>query len=120
MFGDNFMGGVQISPNLKRTREMIDTGGNVINPETKEIIRKNEPDYTPTKDEIEAQINAKPGETGRVVDMPVEGSVAVNIQGLTIQQQIDQAEKHLASLKLQKKEEIARRRAELAELEASE
>lgn len=57
MFGDNFMGGVTISPNMKRTKDRIDTAGNIINPETKEIIQKNDPGYIPTKEEVEAKIN---------------------------------------------------------------
>jgi len=32
-------GGTFISPNLKKTREMIDKAGNIIDPRTKQIIK---------------------------------------------------------------------------------
>lgn len=35
-------GGVFISPKLKRTREFIDSNGNVIDPITKKVIQRNE------------------------------------------------------------------------------
>lgn len=61
------MGGVIISPKMKRTKEMINTNGDVINPETKEIVQKNDPGYIPTKEEVEAKINI-PAEPVKVPD----------------------------------------------------
>lgn len=37
-------GSVVMSPKLKRTREMIDPDGNVIDPETKQVIKRNTPE----------------------------------------------------------------------------
>lgn len=45
------MGNVQISPNLKKTSVRIDPMGNIINPETKEIIKPIEPEFVPPKQE---------------------------------------------------------------------
>lgn len=41
------MGGVVISPNIKKVKEMIDLQGNVIDPHTKKIIKKEPPEYIP-------------------------------------------------------------------------
>ena len=122
MFGDN-MGGVIISPNMKHVRERIDPEGNVINPETKELIEKNAVGYVPTKEEVEAKINL-PTEPIKP-NLPPESifsRLAPPMVGImpTIQEQIEQAKKHLADLELQKKEEIKRKKAELAALEGSE
>lgn len=52
-----------ISPNIKKTSERIDTNGNIINPNTKEIIRQTEPDYN-----IPSQIQAEPSKTSSKID----------------------------------------------------
>lgn len=39
------MGNTYISPNINKTSERIDTSGNIINPQTKEIIQKIEPEF---------------------------------------------------------------------------
>ncbi len=36
---------------------MINPDGDVIDPETKKIVEKNDPGYIPTKEEIEAKVN---------------------------------------------------------------
>ncbi len=102
--------GVQISPNVKRTKELIDMNGNVIDPSTKRIIQPNVPDYIPTKEEIE-----------RVINLPKEPATRPEVSeaSLSITDQIKQAEVHLASLKQLKVEEIARKKKELEELENS-
>lgn len=41
------MGGVIISPNIKRVSERIDPAGNVINPRTKQIIQPVQSEYVP-------------------------------------------------------------------------
>lgn len=109
--GNEVIMGVVISPNMKRTKEMIDPMGNIIDPETKTVLELNTPGYVPTKEEVEAKIN-----------VPVEPtSPPVNFQPtdtkLTIQQQIEQAEQHLVALKLQKKDQIHKMKEELAKLE---
>lgn len=48
---------VIIAPNMKRSRVLIDSSGNELDPKTKQIIKRNVPDYIPTKEEIEAKIN---------------------------------------------------------------
>ncbi len=116
----------------------MDADGNILDMEVSPtglvnhgILEKNEPQYIPTKEEIETKINlpkeAVPIPEGLTVENaailasqipPVPTLIETKQQStLSIQQQIDQAEKHLADLKVQKKEEIARRKAELAELE---
>lgn len=102
------MGGVTISPNIKKESVRINTNGDVIDPRTKQIISKNEPDYKPSREEIEAQINAVPE-----VSQPIPAETK-----LTISQQIEQAKKHLADLELLKQDEIKRMKEELARLEA--
>lgn len=104
------MGGVIISPNIKKESVRINTNGDVIDPRTKQIVSKNEPDYKPTREEIEAQINAAP----QVIEVPKPTTETK----LTISQQIEQAKAHLADLELQKQDEIKRMKEELARLEA--
>lgn len=50
------MGGVQISPNLKRQKTFIDADGNEVEPFTRNVIKKNEDNipYVPTREEMEA------------------------------------------------------------------
>jgi hypothetical protein len=111
MFGDN-MGNILISPNIKKESVRIDPNGNLIDSRTKQIIQKNEPDYIPTKEEIEAQINAVPA--------PEEPKPPVLGSTLPIAVQIEQAKAHLAALELLKQDEIKRMKEELARLEANE
>lgn len=46
-FANNFMGGVQISGNIKKESVRIDPSGNIINPKTREVIKKAEVDEIP-------------------------------------------------------------------------
>ena len=62
---------------------MIDPSGNIINPETKEVIKLNVPDYVPTKEEIEKQINA-------IAPVPEKSSLATGIES-AIQQKVNEA-----------------------------
>ncbi len=94
---------------------MIDTAGNVIDPETKQVISKNEPDFVPSKEMIEAQINAKPVED-TVAVLPMSSSAGA----ISLTLQIKETEKHLADLKVLRKQEIEKMKAELAELEAAD
>lgn len=110
---------VVIAPHIKRTKTLIDSSGNELDPKTKQIIKRNEPEYIPTKEEIEAKINLP------VQPVPISPPIQPSFQiqpetKLTIQQEIDQAREHLANLELKKKEIIAQRKKELAELEESE
>lgn len=60
------MGGVVISPNVQRTKQMIDVNGNQIDPKTKQVISQVDVPYVPTKEEIETMVN-KP--TAQEIDM---------------------------------------------------
>lgn len=72
------MGNVQISPNLKKTSVRIDPMGNIINPETKEIIKPIEPEFVPPKQEstqesilqgsIQESINRSPNKISSRID----------------------------------------------------
>ena len=94
---------------MKKNRTFIDSAGNEVKPFSHEVVVSNEPQYTPTKEELEKVINL-PKEP-----VPIPAEIK---SSLSIQDQIAEAEKHLASLKIQKQEEIKRRREELAKLEA--
>lgn len=135
------MGGVVITSGQKKTTDWIDNDGNILDIEAsplglinKGVKEFNRPTYVPTKEEIETKINL-PAEPAKIPEgLTVQNAsllasqlppihVAVQQEqpiktGFSIQQQIEQAEQHLADLKMLKKEEIARRKAELAELEA--
>lgn len=104
------MGGVTIDPNLKKEAVRLDINGNIINPKTKEIVQPNAPDYIPTKEEIELQINAPKVE-------PVSQDISTPKETKTISEQIEEAKAHLADLELKKKQEIERMKEELAKLE---
>lgn len=99
------MGGIVISPNPRKTKVHIDFNGNEVVPFTKQIIKTAEEEYRPTKQEIE-----------KVINLP---ETPAPVSALSIQQQIEQAEKHLVDLKVQKKVEIERMKSELAKLENS-
>ena len=97
------MGGVIISPNIKRQSERIDTFGNVINPATKQVIIPNVVETVSQEDMIPKLL-------------PVVG--ASTASPLTIQQQIDEAKANLLKLEELKKLKIAEMKAQLELLEA--
>ena len=107
------MGGIQISPNIHKETVRINASGDIVDPKTKQVVKPNAPDYIPTREEIEAQINAVPVEQ-------VSRPISTPETKLTIKEQIIQAEKHLADLKVLRTVEIEKMKAELAELEANE
>lgn len=89
-----------ISHNLKKTSDRIDPAGNIINPQTKQIIKAVELEYiapTPTTAAPEAPISV----------VPIQNS------GLSIQQQIDAAKANLLKLQELKKLKIQEMEAEL-------
>ena len=143
------MGGVVVKSGKKKETAWIDPEGNILDVEASQtglkvngIKEKNDPGYKPTKEEIEHVINlpkepakvpegltpenaASLGEAPvKITDNPTRADTTLHethpFRKLTITEEIDQAKKHLADLEVKKKEEIARRKAELAELEASE
>jgi hypothetical protein len=46
------MGGVIISPNVKKVSERIDPAGNIINPRTKQVIESVQPEYVEPVGEV--------------------------------------------------------------------
>lgn len=93
------MGNVYISPNVKKVSERIDTSGNVIDPGTKQVIKRNIPD------EVEP--------TPVVVEAPVVSSTPTSIQD-----EIAQAEARVEQLKELKKQKIEEMKKQLAVLES--
>jgi len=94
-----------ISPNLIRTSERINTNWDVINPITKEVIQKKEPEY------IEPVVQPVAPET------PYIAPQAPVTKALSIQQQIDEAKKKVVELEGLKKLQIEEMKKQLAELE---
>jgi hypothetical protein len=97
------MGQVVISPNIKRTSERIDPAGNVIDPRTKQIIVPKQVEYVPPIQPIstpEAKIEPMP--------QPV-----IKDDGMSIHEQIKQAEANLEKLKEAKKVKIEQMKKEL-------
>ena len=99
MFGDN-MGGVVISPNIKKESVRISPSGDIIDPNTKQILQKNEPEIV----EQPAMVEPAP------VSEPVKTA-------LTIQERIDATKKLLADLEEEKRLEIQKMKEALARLE---
>ena len=85
-----------ISPNIKKTSERIDTAGNVINPKTKEIIQKNEPEFIPpiiqTKEE-DIKIVKQDSMSDKINKM-VEAKIAEKIDAI-VAQRVNEALKNL-------------------------
>lgn len=101
------MGGVLISPNIKKISERIDPAGNVINPRTKELIKPVEPEYVaPVTPQV---IPPAPVQ-------PVASPVAKE-DGMSILQQIEATKQRLQELEELKKLKIAEKKAELELLE---
>ena len=102
------MGNVLISPNIKRESVRIDPDGNIINARTKQIIQAVETPYIePAQAPVEAPV------------MPLEAPPqrVVQINDLSVLDQIAQAKKHLVELEELKKLKIAEKKAELELLE---
>lgn len=112
---------VTISPNVQRTKQMIDFEGNTIDPKTKQILEYKEKEYVPTPEQL-----AKA--TGQS-NVPVEGLLqplqaptakqTVGSNAMSIQEQIEATEAKLAQLKDMKKQKIEEMKAELLKLESN-
>lgn len=102
------MGGVFISPNIKKEKVRIDTAGNIIDPDTKQVIQEVIPEFVaPTEPTPEPT----PQPTPTVIEQP---------RNKSIKELIAETEATLVQLKELRKQEIERMKAELAELEALE
>lgn len=106
---------VQISANLNKRKESIDANGNIVVPFTKQVIKSVDADnYIPTPEELKAITNPKP-----VEEKPEPVLIArTDSGGLSVQQQIEEAKKHLAQLEELKKLKIAQMKAELELLQS--
>jgi len=104
-------GTVIISPHPKKTKERIDFNGNVIDPETKQVIKHKEvesilpPEGIPIAVAPEAKVVTNSPEPVSMTDSPRE-----------IQRQIEETESRLEKLKEAKKVKIEAMEKELNEL----
>lgn len=67
-------GGVVISPNIKREKVQINAEGDEVIPFTKQVIKKNDPGYVPTPEEIAAAAAKPAQDPGRPEDLPEGGA----------------------------------------------
>ncbi len=98
-------GGVTITPNVKRSRTLIDASGNELDPKTKQIIKYNKPEYVPSKEEVERIINlpkepvAIPAEVkspdsnplANMIQKKVEEAVAASLAKIDIGKMVEDA-----------------------------
>ena len=72
------MGGVIISPNIKKTSDRIDPAGNVINARTKQIITPVELEYVPpvVEPKVELPTETKTSKIDEMINNLVEKKVA--------------------------------------------
>lgn len=102
------MGGVIISPNIKKTSDRIDINGNIINPRTKEILVPKEVEIQP--------VPPLPKTSPEAVTAPTAGLPAKD-SGLDVLSQIEATKQRLQELEELKKLKIAEKKAELELLE---
>lgn len=102
------MGGVMLSPNIKKTSQRIDPAGNIIDPKTKEVLVPIEQEYVPPYTPPSEQKKPEP-----LKEIPTSDPV----RQVSLAEEIKEAETHLANLKLRKAEEIIKKKKELEELE---
>lgn len=95
------MGNVYLSPNIKKETVRIDPSGNIIDPNTKKVIAPNVPDYVPTPQE-------------QAFVAPI---VTQSTSPLSIQEEIEQAEKRVEELKEKKKQMVEEMKRQLELLE---
>ncbi len=80
-FANNFMGGVIVSPNIKRVSERIDPAGNVINPRTKQIIQPVQSEYVPSAVQAPEPIQEKIGsKIDEMINKKIEELIAKKIE----------------------------------------
>lgn len=103
------MGGVQLSPNIKKTSQRIDTAGNIIDPKTKQILVPVEKDYVPP-----VQVEKKPEQ---LKAEPVT-EITFKLKTLSdIKSAIKQVEFQLAELQELKRKKVEEMKKELEEAE---
>jgi hypothetical protein len=92
------MGGVFVSPNIKKESVRISPNGDFIDPKTKQVIQEVEPEFVAPIEQPTPQIQTPPKDK-------------------SIKELIAETEAALVQLKEMRKQEIERMKAELAELE---
>lgn len=102
---------VLISPNLKKQSDRIDPMGNIIDKRTKQILEPVTTDDVTPQEIKNAMQNVRQ-------DMPQNVTESLVTNPLSIQAQIDEAEKKLAELKEKKKAQIEEMKKQLAILES--
>jgi hypothetical protein len=102
---------VIISPNIKKEKDRIDINGNIIDPITKRVIVRNQPDFVPpivpAKDSVEHNTEIAP----EVVEEPTKIDLPKD-DVLSIKEQIKQTKanlKMLESLEKLKKAELKKK-----------
>lgn len=101
---------VTISPNLKKQSDRIDPMGNIIDKRTKQILEPVTVDDV-TPEDIKNTMT-------KAVEVPQNVTESPVTNPLSIQAQIDEAEKKLAELKEKKKAQIEEMKKQLAILES--
>lgn len=91
------MGGVNISPNIKKSKAFIDTNGNEVKPYTKEIVKPIEPDYVPPKVETKTIIQpqtdsiSKPSPIAAMIKSQIQEAVLASVKQINIKEIVDEA-----------------------------
>ena len=102
-----------ISPNLKKVSERIDPQGNVIDPRTKQIIQKNNQEYTPTPEELaRVDTTTQPDPVPQATESPTVKATSERTLK-TIKEEIAATEANLAILKIEKEQKAEEMRKEL-------
>jgi hypothetical protein len=86
------MGGVIIAPNLRKEKTFIDENGNEVVPYTKQVLKRNEPEYKPSPEEVAGKIEAKKkaGRPSKKVEQP-SGAKPKNPLAEMIKKQVQKA-----------------------------
>lgn len=110
------MGGVQISPDIKKTSEQINMRGDKVKPFTKQIIQPREPEYVPTAEEQAGEVVTPIQETKTESELPKVDAENMSVKEL--RHLIESKEDELEVLKKLLKDKVRKLRAELEELES--
>jgi len=113
------MGGVQLSPNIKKTSQRIDPNGNIIDPKTRQILVPVEQDYVPpVKVEKSLTINSQDENHPMVKAIESYKEVTSKLETLSdIKIAIKKVETQLSELRDLKRKKVEEMRKELEEAE---
>lgn len=108
--GSNYtMESTYISPNIKKESVRIDPSGNIINPQNKQILQKNEPEFIPPPELVQEASQKAPEASQSVVPAQDKEIPIIDL--------IAETEAKLEELKLLKQKKIQEMKAELERLE---